>query len=145
MGGFRQMYGLGWSDVVGHPTCPDYPGYEQRCFRTTTVDGQPPEQDFARAQGCAPIGQPCSTSPAGNPGLVWCCPPGWPRPPGSAPLEPGQTPPAPPAPPGVGRWLQQSSSQWWFWVGALGLAGLAFFGYKEYEARREERELEEEF
>jgi len=127
--------GLGWTNLPGNPTCPDYPGYEQRCFRTTTVDGSPPEQDFAAAQGCVANNTPCSTT-SNNPGNVWCCPPGWPRPPGSPPLQPGESPPAPPAAPGVARWFQQSVRQWWFWTGAVGLAAVAFFGYKEFQARR---------
>lgn len=123
------LQGLGFSDVVGHPTCPDYPGYQQRCFTTVEVNGQPAEQEFARAQGCVLQGGPCTTSPGGNQGNIWCCAPGWPRPPGSAPLQPGEVPPTPPPPPGIQRVIRE----WWFWglIGGVGVA--AFFGWKMWQ------------
>ena len=128
---------LGFSDVVGNPACPDYPGYQQRCFTTGTVNDQPPEQGFARAQGCVLRGGPCTTT-GGNQGNVWCCAPGWPRPPGSAPLQPGEAPPVPPPPPGIQRWVREG----WFWglVGGIGVAG--FFGWRLWQRSREEHRVE---
>lgn len=121
---------LGFSDVVGHPTCPDYPGYQQRCFTTVAVDGRPAEQDFARAQGCVSINSPCSTSPGNNPGSIWCCAPGWPRPPGSPPLQSGEAPPPTPSLPGIQTWIRQ----WWFWGLVGGAGAAAFFGWKLWQA-----------
>lgn len=86
--------GLGftnWRTSPGDP-CSEISGGQQRCFRTTEVDGQPAEQEFAAAQGCVSRREPCNTT-YGNPGIVWCCPPGWPLQPGSPPLGPGEQPP----------------------------------------------------
>lgn len=128
---------LGFSDIPGHPTCPDYPGYEQRCFTTVVVQGRPAEQEYARSQGCVPQERPCTTT-GGNQGSIWCCAPGWPRFPGT-PLKEGEseTPPTPPPPPGIQRWVRQ----WWFWgvVGGFGLA--AYFGWKSYQSDKEARAL----
>lgn len=133
--------GLGWSDVVGNPTCPDYPGYQQRCFTTAVVDGRPAEQDFAREQGCVAMNSPCSTSHGNNPGSVWCCAPGWPRAPRPAELKEGESevPPAPPPPPGFQRWVRE----WWFWGIVGGVGAIAFFGWQTWKYANERTVAEE--
>lgn len=122
------MSGLGWTNVVGSTTCNEVPEGQPRCFRTTTVDGSPPEEDFARNQGCLPLdsGADCETSPYGNPGKQWCCPTGWPREPGAGPLQPGEFPPAPP---GLMSKLQFWKQYWWFWALAVGVPATAILGY----------------
>jgi hypothetical protein len=120
--------GLGWSNWRSSPgdPCDAMPNGQQRCFRTTTVDGQPPEQAFAAAQGCVRQGTQCSTT-AGNPGLVWCCPPGWPIGPGGPPIEPGEQPPRPPLiSPAMMRYLP------WV-VAAVGGAGAIWYWQKKKE------------
>jgi hypothetical protein len=119
---------LGFSDVVGHPTCPDYPGYQQRCFTTVAVDGRPAEQEYARSQGCVAMNSPCTTSPGGNQGSIWCCAPGWPHVP--VPGETPPIPPAPPPPPGFQTWIRQ----WWFWGLVGGVGAAAFFGWKLWQS-----------
>jgi len=128
--------GLGFSDVVGHPTCPDYPGYQQRCFTTVAVNGQPDEQNYARSQGCVAINTPCTTSPGGNQGSVWCCAPGWPHTPVPGEIPP--TPPTPPPPPGFQTWIRQ----WWFWGLVGGAGAAAFFGWKLWQQSREEHRVD---
>jgi hypothetical protein len=113
-----------WRSSPGDP-CSEVSNGQQRCFRTTTVDGRPPEQDFAAANGCVSRREVCSTS-YGNPGIVWCCPPGWPLQPGSPPLEPGEEPPAASG---------QGSSLITAAVPALGLAALAAAGYFYWKSR----------
>lgn len=129
--------GLGftnWRTSPGDP-CSEVSGGQQRCFRTTTVAGDcpqhggqcPPEQEFAAAQGCISRREPCSTS-AGNPGIVWCCPPGWPLQPGSPPLGPGERPPqAPVVPASVARYAP--------WVVAVAAAGGALWYYMRQKGR----------
>lgn len=115
--------GLGftnWRTSPGDP-CSEVRNGQQRCFRTTTVDGQPPEQEFAAAQGCLSRQEPCSTS-AGNPGIVWCCPPGWPLQPGSPPLEPGEAPP-----PSTGGMNVTTIAAAVVGAAALGVAGYFFW------------------
>lgn len=121
------MQGLGWSQVVGRPSCQEVPNGHQVCFRTETVEGYGPEQQFARNQGCVPSGGSCTTSPHGNVGNIWCCPEGWPREPGSGPLQPGEFPPAPP---GVMNKIQFWSQYWWFYALAAGVPTVAYLGYR---------------
>jgi len=122
---------LGWTNVRGGSTCIEVPDGEQRCFRTTTVqgpDGTPygPEQTFAMKQGCVQSGASCMTSPYQNPGNIWCCPPGWPRSPGAGPLRPGE---APPAPPGLQNKFTFYSQYWWFWAIALATPVVGYLAY----------------
>jgi len=126
------MQGLGFTAIAGgagRATCDEVPDGEQFCFRTTTVDGQAPEQVFARNQGCLPLssGARCETTPYGNPGLKWCCPPGWPRSSGAGPLRAGEFPPAPP---GLGNKLRFYVQYWWFWALALGVPVAGYLGYQ---------------
>lgn len=132
-----QEAGLGFTNWRTSPgdTCDQLMGGQQRCFRTTTVPGDcpahggqcPPEQNFARAQGCVPRGERCSTS-YGHPGLVWCCPPGWPLQPGSPSLEPGEQPPRPPLiSPAMMRYLP------WL-IAAAGATGAIWYWQRKGEA-----------
>lgn len=129
---YEQTTGMGftnWRTSPGDP-CSQVSGGQQRCFRTTTVDGHLPEQDFARVQGCVPRGEACSTS-YGNPGLVWCCPPGWPLQPGSPPLDPGEQPPeAPIVSPAMMQMLP------WLAVAGAAVAGAAGFGFWYWQRGR---------
>ena len=122
------MKGLGWTAVEA-ATCNEIQGGHPVCFRNTTIGRNPPEQDFARNQGCLPLdsGARCETSPYGNPGIQWCCPEGWPRESGSGPLQPGEFPPAPP---GVMNKIQFWKQYWWFWVLASGIPVAGYFGYQ---------------
>ena len=123
------MQGLGFTRVAGGTPCDEVPEGEPFCFRTTTVDGNPPEQRFARNQGCLPLssGANCNTSPYGNPGSQWCCPPGWPREPGAGPLQPGEFPPAPP---GIMNKIQFWGQYWWFWALVAGIPVAGYLGYQ---------------
>lgn len=121
------MQGFGWSPVVDRPSCQEIPNGHQVCFRTETVDGYGPEQQFARNQGCIPSGGACNTSPHGNVGNIWCCPEGWPREPGSGPLQPGEFPPSPP---GVMNKIQFWSQYWWFYALAMGVPAVGYLGYR---------------
>lgn len=120
---------LGWSDVRGGGTCTEVPNGEQRCFRTETVrgpDGTPygPEEAFAKRQGCVRSGTSCLTSPAQNPGAIYCCPPGWPR-------APGDTRPGfPPAPPRLQDKFAFYSQYWWFWAIIAAVPVVGYLGYK---------------
>ncbi len=126
------MQGLGFSRVAERPVCDTVPDGEQYCFRTTTVAGRGPEQTFARNQGCLqlPSGPSCETSPYGNPGKTWCCPPNWPRDASAGPLRAGEFPPAPP---GVMNKLKFWSQYWWFWGLALGVPAAGYLGYRYLE------------
>jgi len=134
MGGYKQMLGLGWSEIAGNPSCPDRPGYRQRCFRTAPVNGRLAEQDFARSQGCISIDQPCNTAPEGDPGSVWCCPPNRPS------LEDGGEK-TPPGPPSMLSQVQGYVGQWWFWGILIG-AGVTFYFAKKIGEEEEYSQLE---
>ena len=125
------MRGLGWTRIEDRPTCDEVPSGQQFCFRAQTVDGNPPEQIFAQNQGCLPLrtGARCETS-SENEGLKWCCPPGWPREPGSEPLHPGQFPPSPP---GVMNKIKFWGQYWWFWALVAGVPAVAYLGYRYLE------------
>jgi hypothetical protein len=116
-----ERVGMGWSNWRDSPgdSCDQVPDGQQRCFRTTAVNGQPNEQSFARSQGCVLRGDQCSTSD-GNPGNVWCCPPGWPIGPGAPPLEPRESPP-----------VASSMMQALPWVVGLAAVGLGFWYWKK--------------
>lgn len=126
----RNLTGLGFTRVEGRPICDEVTNGQQFCFRnTTTVDGHPPEERFAINQGCLPLrsGAQCETSPYGNPGNKFCCPSGWPREPGSGPLQPGEFPPSPP---GVGNKITFWSQYWWFWALVAGVPVAGYLGYR---------------
>jgi hypothetical protein len=110
---------LGWSGLPQQPTCSGVPDGQQQCFREA-------EQEFAIASGCVPVNTSCQTT-AGSSGKIWCCPPGWPRPAGSAPIAADIKPPMPPFA-GV---MSILSRDWWFWVGAVSTGALAFFALQE--------------
>jgi len=135
---------LGWSDVRGHGTCTEVPNGEQRCFRTEEVhdpeDGTvyPPEQNFAIRQGCVKCvsrsgDAGCFTSPAQNPGNIWCCPPKWPRAPGAPDLLPGEFPPAPP---GLTNKFNFYSQYWWFWAILAAIPLVGYLGYKTFNREK---------
>jgi len=110
-------YGLGWSDVPANPPCPQVTDGTQKCFL-------PDEEKFAVAQGCATHGALCTTTD-GNRGTVFCCPPGWPRPPGATTPEGVKPPLSPDA--SLLQAFQNRMDAWWFWpgvFGALGMVGL---------------------
>ena len=113
----KGMQGLGWTRVPERPGCSEVPGGEQICFRTTEVEGSPPEQDFARERGCAPMSLACETSPYGNPGLTWCCPSGW------------------------ETYTQETTEAVfrnpWFYAGLVGTGLALYFGWKIFAGRGE--------
>ena len=120
--------GLGftnWRTSPGDP-CSEISGGQQRCFRTTEVNGQAAEQEFAAVQGCLSRQEPCNTS-YGNPCIVWCCPPGWPLQPGSPPLEPGERPPEQPT---------EASSLLRVVAPVVGVAALGAAGFFYWKSRR---------
>jgi hypothetical protein len=129
---------LGWSDVRGGGTCNEVPDGEQRCFRNTAVTGPDgidygSEEPFARRQGCVPSGEDCHTSPAQNPGKIWCCPPGWPRTAEDGLALPGQYPPAPP---GLMNKFNFYSQYWWFWAIMLAVPVVGYLGYKTFNREK---------
>ena len=126
-----QRVGMGWSDLPGAQRCDLVPNGEQRCFRTTTVDGRPPEQNFAASSGCLPLDVDCQTSPAGNPGLTWCCPPGWPIPPGAPPQEPGEMPPEPPMMSRARVFARRNKAM--LGLTALAIGGVGYFFWRRRE------------
>lgn len=125
------MRGLGWTGVTGNVTSCDeiQPDGHRICFRTTTVDGHPPEERFARNQGCIPLqsAASCRTSPYNNPGKQYCCPKDWPRAPGSPAPQPGEFPPAPP---GLMNKIEFYRQYWWFWALLAGVPVVGFLGYQ---------------
>lgn len=117
---------LGWSELPDRPACNSVPSGQQRCFRT-------PERELAISYGCVPAGINCQTTD-GNPGAVWCCPSGWPRPVGASAIAPDIKPPIPPF---VGV-MSIFAGDWWFWLGAVSASAFAYFTYENRKRKKEE-------